>query len=69
MYMNQVAVYEPTHSGLHGALGKAGCVRNRLQADTDCLGTAAERLAPQMQINQIGRGRMIVPDQVAHQDI
>jgi hypothetical protein len=59
----------PTQSGegdLHRAFGKTSAFRNRPQAGDDRLPSLALRGAVKMQINEEGRGPMIVADQVAH---
>jgi hypothetical protein len=67
MDANEMAFDETPHSSLNGAFRKAGHVGNGLVAKARCLGTAGDGLAPEMQVDQVRRGRMIVAYQVAHQ--
>ena len=54
---------------MDGALGKAGSVSKRSYARGDRFPFLPYRLAVKIQINQVCGWLLIVPDQIAHQDI
>ena len=66
---DQFAAAQVCESGLDGAFGKPGCVGKRSYARDDWLPFLPRDLAIKIQINQLSGWLLIVPDQIAHQDI
>ena len=69
MNAHQMPSQQAPHSGLDRAFGKPGCIGNPLMAEARRLDAAADGLSPQVQIDQVRRGCMIVAHQVAQQDV
>ena len=66
---DQFATAQVCEGGLDRAFGKASRVRKRSYARDDRFPFLPRGLAVKIQINQISSWLLIVPDQIAHQDI
>lgn len=69
MDADQLSSYQTPHSALNRALRQTCGAGHRLVAEPRGLHSAAQCLAPQVEIDQEGGRNAIVAHQVAHQDI
>src|SRR4026207_292895 len=66
---DQFAAAQGCEGGLDGAFEKAGRAGKRSYARDDRFPFLSRGLAVKIQINQISGWLLVVPDQIAHQDI
>ena len=67
--LDQFPAAQQLQCGLDGALGEAGCFREGAQAGGDRFPSRARGQAVEINVNEIRRWFLIVPDDVAHENV